>query len=492
MNGTQLAITNATLIDGLGGTPVEHATVVIDGSRFSTVGPGKSIPISDGIQVIDASGQWLVPGFVNGNVHLLDAWSLMMGIGGIEYLARYEGRFEAVIEEAAQVALRNGITTVFDTYDAVGPVLAARDRINAGKTQGARIFAAGNIVGMGGPFSANFHLAARKTISPTFANRVDTMFEAGVGHQLSLLPHNEVRARIRDYLGRGVDMLKIAVSDHGMMTFGLDRGYQTFSRRVLDAMFDEARMAGIPVLTHTLNIESLNTAVEMHADVLIHATLTGQQRIDHDLVDEIVRNELWCEVQTVHDDYHHRLETNGNPMAGYGGWTHALNERLLIEAGARILMGTDAGCPSHDVLADLPPSERDNRPWTLGGDHFHWTQGIVEKGMTTMAAIAAATINVARAYGKADVIGSIEPGKIADFVLLDADPLADIRNLRSITAVYKDGVQVDRKALPLEPLVTALSRTFPSGYSATCIDDATHVRSNSRGTVTERRGDAAV
>lgn len=290
-------------------------------------------------------------------------------------------------------------------------------------------------------------------------NRIDSLFEAGVGHQLSLLPNREVRPIFRDYLTRGVDMLKIAVSDHGMMTFGADRGYLTFSPRVLRTMLEEARDAGVPVLTHTLNIESLNIAVEMEADVLIHATLTGQQPIDHELVDEIVRKELWCEVQTVHDDYQRHLEANGSAMSFYGGYAHAANERLLVEAGVQILMGTDAGCPSHDVLADLPANESHDRPWTLGNDHFHWAQGMVDRGMTPMDAIVAATSNVAKAYGKADLLGSVTEDRCADLVLLDDDPLADIRNLRSITAVYQAGVRVDRDALPVDPRVTGPQAT---------------------------------
>jgi len=79
---------------------------------------------------------------------------------------------------------------------------------------------------------------------------------------------------------------------------------------------------------------------------------------------------------------------------------------------------------------------------------------MVEKGMSPLHAISAATLNVARAYRKDDRLGSVEAGKLADFVLLDADPLTDIRNLRSITAVYKDGIAVDRAALPAQALVT--------------------------------------
>jgi imidazolonepropionase-like amidohydrolase len=84
---------------------------------------------------------------------------------------------------------------------------------------------------------------------------------------------------------------------------------------------------------------------------------------------------------------------------------------------------------------------------------------MVEKGMTPLAAITAATLNVARGYRKDHLIGSIEPGKLADFVLLDSDPLEDIRNLRAIADVYQAGRAVDRDNLPTHPMVT----THPAG-----------------------------
>lgn len=449
------AVTNVTLIDGLGGPPVRPATVIVEGDRFIAAGPSARVAVPEGSEVVDGTGQWLVPGFVNGNVHLLDAWMFMVGRGTIEYLARWEGRYIEVIEEAAQLVLRNGVTTVFDTYNAVDPVLAARDRINAGTSKGARIFAAGAIVGMGGPFSADFHFAGRAAAAQSFVNRIDAMFEAGVGHQLSTLPRAEVRARVREYLSRGVDMLKIAVSDHIFMTVGFDRSYQTFTRPVLDAILEEARAAGVPVLTHSLSVEALDTSVDLGADVLIHANYTMGQPMPHELVDRIALGDSWAELQTVHESHRRSLEKAGSWAATLGDGAYAENERTLIRADAKVIMGTDAGCPSLDHLADLTPGERDDRPWTLGGDHFHWTQSMVEKGMSPLRAISAATIDVARAYRKDDLIGSIEAGKLADFVLLGADPLADIGNLRSINAVFKDGVHVDIDGLPTVALVTA-------------------------------------
>jgi len=454
MADTATAITGVTLIDGTGQS-MTPATVIFEGDRFVAAGRESDVIVPEGTTVIDGAGKWLIPGFVNGNVHLLDAWMFMVGPGTIEYLARWEGRFVEVIEEAAQLVLRNGVTTVFDTYNAVEHVLAARDRINAGGSQGARIYAAGAIVGMGGPFSADFHFAGRRAAAQSFVNRIDEAFEAGVGHQLSTLPRTEVRARVRDYLSRGVDLLKIAVSDHIFMNVGFDRSYQTFSREVLEVIVEEARAAEVPVLTHSLSVESLDTSLQLGADVLIHANYTMGQPYPHELVDRIVASDSWAELQTIHSDYTKGLETAGSWASVLGGGAYAENERTLIGANAKIIMGTDAGCPSVDHLADLTPAERDDRPWTIGGDHFHWTQSMVEKGMSTLEAISAATLNVARAYGKDKHIGSVEIGKLADFVLLDADPIDDIRNLRVINTVYQSGRKVDRDGLPTAALVTA-------------------------------------
>ncbi|WP_164223768.1 amidohydrolase family protein, partial [Stenotrophomonas maltophilia] len=82
-----------------------------------------------------------------------------------------------------------------------------------------------------------------------------------------------------------------------------------------------------------------------------------------------------------------------------------------------------------DIVADLLPEEKEERPWTLGEDHFHWFTAMAEMGMAPMAQILAATRNVAVAYGKADQIGTVAAGRYADMLVLDADPLLDIANI---------------------------------------------------------------
>jgi imidazolonepropionase-like amidohydrolase len=448
-----LAVRGAVLIDGTGRSPVPDSVVVIDAGKFAAVGSGQEVQIPNNAEIIDATGSFVLPGLMNGNVHLLDG-IMMMGTGGIEYLARHEGAYHHVIEEAAQVALRSGMTTVFDTWNALEPVLVARDRINNGTAEGARIFCAGNIVGFGGPFSADFHLAARQVISPSFANRIDTLFEAGVGHQLSLLPATSVRSIVRDYLQRGVDMLKIAVSDHVMLTVGIDRGYLTFPEKTLRLIAEEARAAGVPILTHTMSLNALDMALDIDADILIHATMTGQQSIPAEVVDRINEQNTWCEIQSVTDEYQGHLERSADPWAVYGGYVHAENERLLVRSQAQILLGTDAGCTSHDVLTDIGKTASADRPFTLGQDHGLWMKAMVQKGMSPMQAILAGTRNVAAAYGQLDALGTIEVGKTADLVLLGADPLTDITNMGTLHTVIKDGRIIDRTKLPVERYVT--------------------------------------
>ncbi len=457
MNRTELAVVGATLIDGRGGTPMDDAVVHMVDGKFHAIGRRGEIKLPSDVSVIEANGQFMLPGIMNGNVHLLDA-IMMMGKGGAEYLARFEGRLHEVIEEAAQISLRGGCTTVFDTWNALVPVLKARDRINAGKAAGARIFAAGNIVGMGGPFSADYSMQSRQVISKTFADRIDNLFDAGVGRRLSTLPPEDIRPIIRDYIARGIDFLKVAISDHLVVMLGWQSPYLSFSERVLRVIADEVRRAGIPLLTHTLSVESLNLAVQLEAEVMIHATITGLVPIPQELLERMVKGKGWSEIQPTTHGYQCHLDSTNHPWAGYAGGAHDENTIRLIAAGAPIILGTDAGCTDPDILHDLPPEELIDRPWTLGTDHVVWMRAMVEKGMTPMKAILSSTIEVARAYGMDKDYGSVERGKVADLIVVRQDPLKNIANMGDLSAVIKDGSPVDFANLPLQPLVTRYPR----------------------------------
>ncbi len=148
-----VAIVGATVIDGTGADPVKDAVLVIDAGKITAVGPrraGHHIPRV--ARQIDAAGSYVIPGLMDANVHLVLGSS-------IEFIARYEGRYEDLIEEAAQVTLKNGLTTVFDSWGPLQPLLNVRDRIRRGETTGSRVQVAGNIVGLSGPFGRDFNQA---------------------------------------------------------------------------------------------------------------------------------------------------------------------------------------------------------------------------------------------------------------------------------------------------------------------------------------------
>lgn len=451
---TKFAITGATLIDGSGDQPISDAVVLIEGDRIVAAGARNGSSLPDGIEIVDATGKFVIPGLINSNVHLLDEWTMMIGVGTVEYLARFEGRLHEVIEESAQIALASGMTTVFDTCNALQPALYAKERIASGKAVGARIFAAGNIVGMGGPFSADFSHKARETTTRAFCARMNALKEEGVGRRLAALPPEEVRLIIREYLGKGPDMLKFAVSDH--ILHEIMNPHLTFSQRVQRVIAEETRAAGKPLLSHTTSLESLNDAVNLPVDILIHATITAQIPIPDSIIEKIIKNNVWAEIQPVHEAFQRHLEDNNEFMQIYAGGAHKQNTVKMIEAGVGILLGTDAGCCDPDCLADMSAAELEMRPWSLGEDHFHWLKAMSELGMKPMDLLLACTSNVARAYKKDDILGSVMAGKLADILILDADPLSDVENYRRINTIFQGGKRIDRSALPTKKIVTEL------------------------------------
>jgi hypothetical protein len=133
------------------------------------------------------------------------------------------------------------------------------------------------------------------------------------------------------------------------------------------------------------------------------------------------------------------------------------NNRRLIDGGAKMMFGDDAAPWSPSVTGSLAWGKYyvKDMYMDLGKSHVYWFKAASEQGLNPMTALVAATRNVAEGYGKLDELGTIEPGKHADFVVLDADPLADPENYARVAHVVKEGVIVDRDALPEKPVLTS-------------------------------------
>jgi imidazolonepropionase-like amidohydrolase len=124
-----LALTGGTILDGTGSPPIPSGIIVINGERVATVG-SSSVAVPLEAYQIDVTGKYIIPGLMDANVHLLIDTRL-------ENLIRYEGRYEELITEAAQIALRNGLTTVFDTWGPRKPLMRVRDSWEHSRTRRA-------------------------------------------------------------------------------------------------------------------------------------------------------------------------------------------------------------------------------------------------------------------------------------------------------------------------------------------------------------------
>lgn len=443
----KLAIVGATVIDGTGAAPVADAVIIVDGGKIAAVGPRASVPVPPGTREINAAGKYVIPGLMDANVHL------MLG-SSIEFIVRYEGRYEDLIEEAAQVTLKNGVTTVFDSWGPLQPLLNVRDRIRGGEAVGSRMFVAGNIVGLSGPFGRDFNAAAETTATKVLVKRINAIWEENVGPPLLYLTPEQTRTEIRKYVARGIDFLKYAASGHTLTNL------LQFSPVAQRAIVEETHRAGLIAQTHTTSVDSLREGIEAGVDMMQHAASTGPVAIPDSTIQLALARKVYLAVQPrtarrLEIELKQAEDRNPDSITRFNERTRHENQIRLIKAHVPLLLATDAGMMDPDAFEQMNSQLRVDRLTELGEGHFLWFRAMVEKGMTPMEAIVSATRNIAAAHHKLDQFGTIEAGKLADVVILDADPLQDIDNIRRISTVMKDGQLVDRDKLPLKKVLTA-------------------------------------
>jgi imidazolonepropionase-like amidohydrolase len=465
---TVIAIVGATLIDGNGGAPMTDATIVVRGKRIAAVGPRASVAVPRGARVIDGTGKYATPGFIDTNVHL----SLY---NNGESMVRYEDRFLDLVVEAAQTELKYGITTVRDSYGALLPLIAVRDSIARDKLVGPRMLVAGNIVGWGGPKSPLF---SNSTPTTYFDEQMMDYIAQGSGEELIEMSPDELRVAINKYLDKGPNFIKYGGTSH-------TNSLITFSPRQQEALVQEVHRRGLIAETHSTNPEPLRISVLAGVDLIQHPEVHNVA-IPDELVKLIVDRKVICSILSngitgkPWKDYQ-KTQTRADSARADSlkndslqlmdrrktGWElrrerdakrtalRRANAEALIKGGCITTPSTDTYLSGAPEFSRTPRTDAHFMPGTAT---LAAIEGLVELGMTPAQALVAATKNGALASQGLKDFGTLETGKLADILLLDADPIADIHNIRKLSLVMREGRVVDRDRLPEKPVWT---RTRP-------------------------------
>ncbi len=399
--GRTVLVKAARIIDGLGGEPLTNGGVLIRGERIERVGPSAGITADT---VIDLGNATVLPGLIDLHTHLTDEvgtnWETNL-------LTTTPGRAAIYGAVNARTTLLAGFTTVRD----MGPTwpyvdIDLRYAIDKGSIPGPRIQAAGNYVSAtGGAGDARqFSIYVDVPIVKNLADGVD-----------------EVRRVVRTNLKNGADFIKILATG-AVMSKGIPPGSQQYTDAELAVAVEEAARWGKFVAAHAHGAEGIKAALRAGVRTIDHGSMLDEEGAR--LLKEknaFFAPTLYVGHSILHDNQAlnipaHQVERE-KAMQG----TQEKAFRIALAHKLPMAFATDAGVFPH-------------------GDNAREFKLRVDLGQPPMAAIEGATRIAAAAIGWDDRVGTLQPGRFADLIAVDKDPLADITELERVRFVMKGGV----------------------------------------------------
>jgi imidazolonepropionase-like amidohydrolase len=412
-----LISTNFTLIDDNGGPAVPASAMVIDNGRITWVGPAARVKPPAGAQTIDLTGKFVMPGIINLHGHVGNTVDLAQN-------AKFFTREN--IEKNLRTYASYGVTTVLSMGTDQDLIFQIRDEQRAGRPSYARVYTAGQGFtlkgGVGGMASVTYNLE-----------------EAA-----------EIPKDVDALAAKKVDMVKVWVDD----ALGKRR---KIPFEMTKAIIDNAHRNGLRVAAHIFYLADAQQLVDAGLDALAHSV--RDKPVDKALIDSMKQHGAWQAAATLTreasmfiyatspafltdpfftrslspaaisglQDPDYQKKTVADPdFAKYPGFLTMAQKNLkrLADAGVRYGIGTDSGPPGR-----------------FAGFFEQWElELMVDAGLTPAQVITAATKSGAE-FLRAKDLGTLEQGKWADLIVLGANPLANIRNTRSIEAVYIAGNQ---------------------------------------------------
>lgn len=396
------------LLDRPGQTPRGPSTVVVRDGRIVEIRDAfVDASAFPGATVIDQRDRFVLPGLIDSHVHLVSDRAGQEGL-----LAGFTDSLPANAYEAAENArktLMAGFTTVRNLGDSGGVTLALRDATARHLLPGPRIIDAAQSIS-----TTSGHMDGRLGLNDEFREQID--------HDNVCNDVASCREAVRLQIGRGADVIKIATTGGVNSRIGAGLGAQMFEDEAR-ALIETAHLYGKKVAVHAHGADGINLALRLGADSIEHGTIFD------DATARLFRDSGAYYVPTLStvNGYRERLAANPNAyppeVLPKILWRISITGQSLeraVPAGVRIAFGTDAGVSKHGRNAD---------EFAL----------MVQHGMTPATAIQAATVNAADLLGLSSEIGTLEPGKRADIIAVDGDPLSDVTVLTSMDFVMRDG-----------------------------------------------------
>jgi imidazolonepropionase-like amidohydrolase len=409
-----IVISDGTLIDGTGSSPARNDAVVIQGNRIQSMGrlpADMRLEDRDNVEVINAAGQWIMPGLIDAHTHLSYGNPKLPGEDRGKGTARPEFNTLRAAWNAQKV-LRSGVTSISVPGGTWFTDVAVRDAIKVGLIEGPRVFCASRMIITYGSIEDE---------EPSWVGTPE--------HSIGVLANTaaDMVAEVRRQCKHGVDFIKMADSRSGET--------QTIAKEEIAAVVGEAHRRNVRVAIHSRGSASTRAAAEagvdwiMHTDLATEADLEAVAKAGVRIVPTATFVERVLEFgrEVGQDQIQISIERMKRNMDGL---VHVLQRARAL--GIKVMCGTDTG----------------NYSWMpYGKMHAKEPEILVRYGgYTPLEAITACTRDNAFAVGLENQVGVLEAGKLADIIILRQNPAADIRVLQdhsNLAMVIKDGKKVN-------------------------------------------------
>jgi len=410
------AFANAFVVDGVGPSPIANATVLVEDGRIAWIRTGDAPGIPPDAAVVDLHGGYLLPGLWDCHCHpgLL--------IPDNDRYQAFETEAEATLRSLRNLlgALQAGITAVRAVASPGFVDVALREAI-AGETPTGQWHDVLTATPLHGPRVFASGPGLRVTGGHGSERRATEL----VPHTLEVDGPDEVRKATRYVIKMGVDWVKLMITG-GVAGIREGMGESQMTYEEIKAACDTAHNKGLKVCAHCGGAPAAKMAIDAGLDCLEHGYLLDQEAVDK----MAERGVFYVPTMTITQDLE-RKRLNRVPeyrmrKVMEAGQAHRKSLEMALRAGVKIASGPDANPMRETSVKEV-----------------YW---LAQCGMTNLQALQAATINAAELCGVADQLGTVEAGKIADLIVVGANPLEDLSNLRDLRMVVKEGqIVVDRR-----------------------------------------------